>query len=329
MERGGMNHRRLSLLLLVLTLAVGTGRSPAEETGIQEYPVPPGSHPHDVAPAPDGSVWYTAQHTGALGRLDPVTGTTRHIPLGPGSSPHGVIVGPDGAPWVTDSGQNAILRVDPASEKVSVHRLPKGRGDVNLNTAAFDKRGILWFTGQNGVYGRLDPRTGQVDVFDAPRGRGPYGIAATPDGSVYYASLAGNHVARIDTTTRATTVIEPPTPRQGARRVWPDSTGRIWVSEWNAGKLGAFDPVSGKWREWRLPGDSPQAYAVYVDEADRAWVSDFGANALVRFDPVRETFRSFPLPSRGARVRQLLGRKGEVWGAESGADRLVVIRFRE
>jgi virginiamycin B lyase len=168
-----------------------------------------------------------------------------------------------------------------------------------------------------------------VDVFDAPRGRGPYGIAATHDGSVYYASLAGHHVARIDTTTNAATVIEPPTPRQGARRVWPDSRGRIWVSEWNAGKLGVFDPVSGKWREWSLPGDSPQAYAVYVDEVDQVWVSDFGANALVRFDPEREMFRSFPLPSRGARVRQLLGRKGEVWGAESGADRLVVIRFRE
>jgi virginiamycin B lyase len=200
---------------------------------------------------------------------------------------------------------------------------------VNLNTAAFDKRGILWFTGQNGVYGRLNPRNGQLDVFDAPRGRGPYGIAATRDGSVYYASLAGHHVARIDTTTNAATVIEPPTPRQGARRVWPDSRGRIWVSEWNAGKLGVFDPVSGKWREWRLPGDSPQAYAVYVDEVDQVWVSDFGGNALVRFDPERETFRSFPLPSSGARVRQLLGRKGEVWGAESGADRLVVIRFRE
>jgi streptogramin lyase len=31
---------------------------------IQEYPVPAGTHPHDVAPAPDGTVWYTAQNTG-------------------------------------------------------------------------------------------------------------------------------------------------------------------------------------------------------------------------------------------------------------------------
>ncbi len=322
-----MKQRHLPVALIVLALAAGAGHSSAEEPSMREYPVPAGSHPHDVAPAPDGSVWYTAQNAGALGRLDPATGATRHIPLGPGSSPHGVIVGPDGAPWVTDSGRNAIIRVDPSTEKISVHPLPKGRDDANLNTAAFDGRGVLWFTGQSGVYGRLDPRSGRIDVFDAPRGRGPYGMAAAPDGTIYYASLAGNHVVRIDPTTGAATVIDPPTARQGARRVWADSKGRIWVSEWNTGKLGAYDPATGKWREWRLPGVSPQAYAVYVDEKDRIWVSDFGANALVRFDPERETFRTFPHASAGARVRQILGRKGEVWGAESGTDRLVVIRF--
>ncbi len=58
------------------------------------------------------------------------------------------------------------------------------------------------------------------------------------------------------------------------------------------------------------------------------WLSDFGANALVRFDPTRATFTAFPLPSPHAAVRQLLGRAGEVWGAESGADKLVVLRTR-
>jgi virginiamycin B lyase len=67
---------------------------------------------------------------------------------------------------------------------------------------------------------------------------------------------------------------------------------------------------------------------VYVDEQDRVWLSDFGANALVRFDPQREAFEVFTLPSPGANVRQILGRPGEVWGAESGTDKLVVIRTR-
>jgi virginiamycin B lyase len=66
-------------------------------------------------------------------------------------------------------------------------------------------------------------------------------------------------------------------------------------------------------------------YAVYVDEKDMVWLSDFGANALVRFDPKDETFEVFALPSSEANVRQILGRTGEVWGAESGVDKLVVI----
>jgi virginiamycin B lyase len=300
--------------------------APPVEPTLQEYPVPSGSRPHDVAPAPDGSVWYTAQRLGELGRLDPATGETRHIPLGQGSAPHGVIVGPDGAPWITDSGLNAIVRVDPATEAVEVFPLPAGSGNANLNTATFDLNGVLWFTGQNGVYGRLDPAVGQVEVFQAPRGRGPYGIDATPDGTVYYASLAGSHIARIDPPSAEATVLEPPTPGQGSRRVWSDSQGLIWVSEWNGRQLARYNPATGEWQEWPLPGDRPQPYAVYVDEQDMVWLSDFGANALVRFDPAQETFEVFALPSPGANVRQILGRPGEVWGAESGVDKLVVIR---
>jgi virginiamycin B lyase len=300
--------------------------SPDQPAAIQEYPVPAGTHPHDVAPAPDGTVWYTAQHVGALGRLDPVTGETHHIPLGSGSAPHGVIVGPDGAPWVTDSGLNAIVRVDPQTEEVQVYPLPASSGYANLNTATFDSNGIHWFTGQNGIYGRLDPSSGNMEVFDAPRGRGPYGITTTPDGAVYYASLANSYMGRIDQQTGEATVLEPPTSGQGARRVWADSHGRIWVSEWDAGQVAVYNPADNSWREWKLPGDRPQAYAVYVDDQDVVWLSDFGSNSLVRFDPDTETFTVYELPSPDAAVRQILGRPGEIWGAESGADKLVVIR---
>jgi virginiamycin B lyase len=279
-----------------------------------------------VAPAPDGGVWYTAQATGKLGRLEPETGQVEEISLGSPSAPHGVIVGPDGAPWITDGGQNAIVRVDPVTREAVRFPLPPERRGANLNTATFDLQGALWFTGQSGVYGRLDPATGQMDLYDAPRGPGPYGTATAPDGTVWYVSLAGSFLGRVDPQTGATTVVEPPTPRQGARRVWPDSQGVLWISEWNAGQVGRFDPGAGAWREWPLPGARPQAYAVYVDERDAVWLTDFGANALLRFDPATESFETFRHSQPNAEVRQLLGRPGEVWGALSGLDRLLVAR---
>ncbi|MGC2382638.1 MAG: hypothetical protein WA631_05965, partial [Nitrososphaeraceae archaeon] len=96
--------------------------------------------------------------------------------------------------------------------------------------------------------------------------------------------------------------------------------------EWNVGQLAVYDPISKVWKEMRLPGNNPQPYAVYVDDKDIVWLSDFGANALLRFDPVQQKFQVFSLPTLGANVRQILGRSGEVWGAESGTDKLVVIR---
>jgi virginiamycin B lyase len=308
------------------TTATPTSTAPAN--GVERFPVPAGSAPHDVAPAPDGTVWYTAQRTGKLGRLDPATGQTSEVSLGMGSAPHGVIVGPDGHAWVTDSGLNAIVRVDGKTNEAKRFPLPAGRAGANLNTAAFDRRGVLWFTGQSGVYGRLDPASGDMTVYDAPTGRGPYGITVTPDGTVWYASLAGSHIARVDPVSGAATVVEPPTPDQGARRIWTDSRGRLWVSEWNAGQVAVHDPAAGTWAEYRLRGDKPQAYAVYVDDRDVVWLSDFGGNSLVRFDPPTKVLTAFPLPSNPSNVRQILGRPGEVWGAESAADALVRIRTR-
>jgi virginiamycin B lyase len=271
---------RIGMMLAAAVLMSVAGGMAYAKMAMQTYPVLAGAGAHDVYPAPDGAVWFTAQSAGKLGRLDPKTGKSDLIALGPGAAPHGVIVGPDGAAWVTEGGQNAIARVDPATRAVKLFAFPKERRSANLNTATFDRQGVLWFTGQSGIYGRLDAKTGAMAVFDVPRGTGPYGIATTPDGLVFFASLAGNYLGRIDLETSY----------------------------------------------WHLPGDRPQPYAVYVDETDAVWVSDWGANAILRFDPKTEKFESFPLPDRYAGVRQLAGRKGEVWGAESGADKLFVLK---
>ena len=296
---------------------------------VQEYPVPSGHRVHDVwaDATPGGPVWISAQGSGNLGILDPKSGRIEFVPLGRGSAPHGVVADAGGAPWLTDGGQNALVRVDPKTRAVKVFPLPEGSAYANLNTAIFDAKGVHWFTGQSGVYGRLDPRSGKVELFDAPKGRGPYGIHATPDGTVYYASLAGSFVGKINPD-GSTTVIQPPTPRQGARRVWSDSKGDVWVAEWNSGNLSRYQPKSGSWQTWKAPGNDPHVYAVYVDETDKVWAAEWTAQVMLRFDPASEKFESFKSSSNRPNVRQIHGRKGEVWTPESGADKIVVYRYR-
>jgi virginiamycin B lyase len=313
--------------IAILAATAGFAASALADTRVSYFPVTAGSRPHDVAVAADGTVWYSGQRKGYLGHVDPKTGKDTNIPIGSGSAPHGVIVAPDGAAWLTDGGLNANVRYDPKTKKFDYYMLPPHLPNANLNTGVFDHDGIYWFTGQNGVHGYVNHKTGKHESWKSPR-RGTYGITVTPTNEVWYVALAGDHLGKIDKATGNVMIVEPHKKGAGPRRVWTDSKGLLWVSFWHSGEVGVYDPAAKSWKTWLLPNNPGSGcYSVYVDEQDKVWLTDFMTNAIVRFDPKTEKFESFPSNKRGAQVRQMLGRPGEAWGAESGNDRLVVVRY--
>src|SRR5262245_13027557 len=218
-KHGPKEEKHMFWKLISSVAALAFAVSAAEAAQVSFYHLPSGASPHDVAPAPDGKVWYSGQHLGVLGVFDPKTGKAEHISLGPNSSPHGVITAPDGSAWLTDGGQNAMVRFDPATRAIKVFPLPKEFPRANRNTAVADKRGMGWFTGQGGVHGRVDPVSGTVNAWASHSGRAPYGITVTPSGEVWYASLAGAHIARVDMVTGEATIVEPPRKGTGTRRI--------------------------------------------------------------------------------------------------------------
>ncbi len=318
------------------TTSTGAGPTSAPTTSpagtislaAREFDVPAGSHPHDVAPAADGGIWYTGQHNGVLGQLDPATGAVREIPLGSGSAPHGVIVGPDGAAWITDGGLNAIVRVDPATDEVRAFPLPVGpRGRQPQHGGLRPRRASSGSPASPASTAASTRRPARCASSTPREGRGPYGITATPDGDVWYASLAGSHIARIDPATGEAT-IDRATDRQARARAASGRTrtGRIWVSEWNAGQVGVYDPATGTWQEWQAARRRPAGLR-RLRRRPRHRLADRLRRQRDR--PLRPDDRDVRRRSRcraaDATVRQLLGRPGEVWGAESATDKLVVI----
>ncbi|AFY62634.1 streptogramin lyase [Synechococcus sp. PCC 6312] len=291
------------------------------------YPTVPGMGTRDVAPDPDGSVWFNGQWSGVIGHLIPATGEVKLYPLGRGSHPHGVIMGPDGYLWICDE-VNAIVRFDRKTHEVKRYNLPPfphTMGYGNLNTPVFDGKGILWFTAQNGYYGRLDPRTGDIKIFPAPLGYGPYGMTATPKGDVWYTSLAGNYIARINTTTFLPEVFTiPERIANGSRRIWSDSQGNIWITTWGTGALMRFNPVSKLWDSYKLPGLGPRGYSTYVDNQDKVWSSDFGTNSIHQFDPVTNSFTIFPGNKQNVQTLQMNGVGDRIWAGQQGVDQIVL-----
>ena len=114
----------------------------AQAATMQSWPLatPRRTGIHDVAPAPDGGVWFTAQRTGQLGWFDPKSARVELIPLGKGSSPHGVIQGPDKAAWITDSGLNAIVRVGWPDRALRSFPMPEGTPTSAGSTRATPSR---------------------------------------------------------------------------------------------------------------------------------------------------------------------------------------------
>src|SRR6516164_8767357 len=115
---------RLAIVFTTAFVMLIAGGTAYARMVMQTFAVLAGAGAHDVYPAPDGTVWFTAQSAVKLGRLDPRTGRSDLIAFGPGAAPHGVIIGPDGAAWVTEGGQNAIARVDPATRAVKLFPRP-------------------------------------------------------------------------------------------------------------------------------------------------------------------------------------------------------------
>jgi virginiamycin B lyase len=80
-------------------------------------------------------------------------------------------------------------------------------------------------------------------------------------------------------------------------------------------------------------GRYPVPYGIFVDEKDMVWVTDWdvenGTQTLFRFDPTKEKFEAFPLPSDHSDIHQMNGRPGEVWAAEPGVDKRLLIRTGE
>jgi len=87
------------------------------------------------------------------------------------------------------------------------------------------------------------------------------------------------------------------------------------------------EAMSEDYRDPLSYGGSPVGLMIYVDDADKVWASEWSAQVMLRFDPRSEKFEVFRSSSTTANVRQIHGRRGEVWTPESAADKIVVYRY--
>jgi virginiamycin B lyase len=157
----------------------------------QQFPVPSGGTPIDVAAGPGGDIWFTQSLPMAIVRLA-AGGVFTEFPIPSGNQPRQLTVAPDGRVWFTERFSNTVGVLDPSTGVVTEILLPEPRGPEDI---VVDDLGNVWFTQNTGDnVGRLAP-DGSYEESRRVRNAGPWGILLDHDGrSIWYAMLGNDRI---------------------------------------------------------------------------------------------------------------------------------------
>jgi virginiamycin B lyase len=157
---------------------------------ITRYPMPdPAARdPHTLVFDQAGNIWFTAQRSNYVGRLDVRSGKVDLVKVATERSlPYGIVVDRSGRPWFNEFGVAKIASIDPKTLEVKefalAHEGARGRR-IGLTSD-----GKVWYVDYaRGFLGRLDPATGKVDEWPAPSGAQsrPYAMAVDDRDRIWY-----------------------------------------------------------------------------------------------------------------------------------------------
>jgi len=207
-----------------------------------EYPLPnPAARdPHTPVFDQKGMLWFTVERGNFVGRLNPQTGTIRmsSSPT-PHSIPYGIAVDSDGIPFYCEFGTNKLASVNPGTMEIKEYILPENSRPRRLTIS----NGVVYYTDfSRGFLGRLDPRTGKIDEWASPGGSTsqPYGIAATPDGAIWFSEsgVNPNTIVRFDPGNRTFDTWPIPSGGGVVRNMVSTPTGDLYIACSGVNKVG-------------------------------------------------------------------------------------------
>jgi virginiamycin B lyase len=214
---------------------------------VKEYkmPVEKADDPHSLIFDAHGILWFTLQGANMLGRLDPKSGKIelKDVPT-ESALPYGIQMRSDGVPFFCELGTHKIGSIDPKTMAIHDYDLPK---EVRPRRLAIDAQDRVYFSDfKSGHLGRLDPKTGEVKLWDSPGGAesNPYGITITPDGLVWYSEsgVKPNTMVRFDPKTEMFAKAAIPSGGGVVRNMAATKDGRVYIACSGVDKVGVVLP---------------------------------------------------------------------------------------
>ncbi|MDE1852852.1 MAG: cupredoxin domain-containing protein [Thaumarchaeota archaeon] len=274
----------------------------------------------------------------------------------PRALPLGITTTSDGLVWFTENNLGAIGSFNPQNDSWREYRSPSIPANSSFPAIGFqmyaiapDRQGDVWFTSWEGdqlVEFRPQNMSFKPYVLGPGnftiRNKEPYGLLVQ-NGSVWFSEYNGNALGRLDLSNGNITEYHVPCTCV-AGPIVGGPNGTIWftIPESPVGKLGSFDPATGKlevagnltFDNGQDSMDSPTGIAEGPNGT--IWVADHALDVVYRLGPLLpasgsavKAFWNTPLPGAAQRTEPfgiVVAPNGDAWFAEQNANRIGVLR---
>lgn len=229
-----------------------------------------GSSPMGVVFDRQGDLWVTERLGNRVTRLRKDGGVDRYELPTAGAWPTGIAVDSRGGIWFSETKGDRIGRLDPQSGEIVEYPLPV-RGAMPTGIAV-DHRDRVWVAERDAnTIGRFDPKSETFTQFVLPTPDSkPCALVVDRDGTLWFSERNGGKIGRIeeDGTIREFAIADR---FSGPFFLVADRQGSIWFSELFAGRIGRFDPPTGTFEHFELPGENTYPAGIALDSKGNVW----------------------------------------------------------
>jgi streptogramin lyase len=148
----------------------------------------------------------------------------------------------------------------------------------------------------------------------------PYGIAAGPDGNLWFTEDLASRIGRI---TPAGAITEFPLPAAGSvpAGIAAGPDGNLWFTEFERSRVGRITPA-GAITEFLIPTAGSGPARITAGPDGNLWFTEFAGNTIGRITPAG-AITEFPLPAPASGPAGITaGLDGNLWFTELAGDRI-------